>query len=105
MPSKMRGTGATSQQIYSAPHGAIYVWCNRYSEYVQDLARKLGRTDLRIETPYFFKGDRWMGTSTPVVVDHAFWGIASAADKYDAVRCLERLAMTNPTPTQRGQND
>lgn len=65
-----RGTGITSQQMRDAPTGAIYVWCNRHTDYARSLARHLSRGDLKIVTPE--AADRAIrGTRFPVVIDHA----------------------------------
>ena len=69
-PPEIRGTGRTRDQMSAAPTGAIYVWCNKYLTYPQDLARSINRRDLKIIGPkdvdYHLQG-----IDTPVVVDHA----------------------------------
>ena len=66
-----RGKGATTQQMEAAPKGAVFVWCNGNTDYPRLLARKIGREDLRIETPAWLEG-RWIGLElTGVAVDHA----------------------------------
>lgn len=63
-----RGTGKTTQQMRSAPHGAYFIWGGS-PEYVRELAKRLHRTDLQLCDP------GWMtlqhGARGPVVVDHA----------------------------------
>ncbi len=66
-----RGIGATTQQMEAAPNGAVFVWCNGNTDYAIHLARKIGRDDLRIESPMWLV-ERWRGLElTGVVVDHA----------------------------------
>ena len=66
-----RGAGATTKQIEAAPKGAVFVWCNGHTDYAIRLAQKIGREDLRIESPTWLE-DRWRGLElTGVVVDHA----------------------------------
>lgn len=66
-----RGTGRTTQQMLNAPHRAIFVWCVDRTDYARDLARRLGRTDLRIVSPRHLD-ERMRGLRNMVVViDHA----------------------------------
>jgi len=55
----------------SAPEGAVFVWCNEYVDWGRSLAHKIGRDDLKIESPSWLEG-RWRGIElTGIVVDHA----------------------------------
>lgn len=66
-----RGTGATTKLMEAAPKNAIFVWCNGHTDYAVRLARKIGREDLRIESPTWLE-ERWRGLELAgVVVDHA----------------------------------
>lgn len=66
-----RGTGATTQQMQDTPKGAVFVWCNNRLEYPRALARKIGRDDLSIVSPYWLERG-WAGQKfTDLVVDHA----------------------------------
>lgn len=65
-----RRTGLTTEQIKAAPHGAVFVWCNRHLDYPRRLARQLGRADLRIESPAFFDRGAWQGLNVDCVLDH-----------------------------------
>ncbi|WP_269519497.1 hypothetical protein [Alteromonas sp. BMJM2] len=70
----------TSQQILSAPKGAIYVWPRQNTAfYLRDLLRHLGRTDLKIKylSIFFSSQNNWQGSTTPVVIDHYCWDIAT----------------------------
>lgn len=63
----------TTDAIRSAPHGAVYVWCNDCLDYPKSVAARLGRADLRI-LPVSVLGEggiRLSGLARPVVVDHA----------------------------------
>lgn len=58
--------------MQDAPHGALFVWCNDNLMYPRNLARSIGRTDLRIEGPSWLDSDRWRGLQfSGVVLDHA----------------------------------
>ena len=66
-----RGEGTTTKQMQDAPNGAVFVWCNGHTDYAINLARKIGRDDLRIESPTWLE-ERWRGLElTGVVVDHS----------------------------------
>jgi hypothetical protein len=63
--------GTTTRQMTEAPIGAVYVWCNEKRGYPRDLARSLGRDDLRIISPFDVEHGYFRGRSVDVVVDHA----------------------------------
>jgi len=67
-----RGTGRTTAQIRSAPHGAIFVCCHSAAkDYTRRLAKDLGRDDLTIVEPSWLDHG-WMGkVISGLVVDHA----------------------------------
>jgi hypothetical protein len=66
-----RGTGKTTQQMKSAPTGAVFVWCNAHLYYPRMLAKRIGRDDLQIQAPSWLE-DRWRGMKmTGLVLDHA----------------------------------
>lgn len=69
-----RQTGRTAKQMIDAPRRSIFVWCNTSLWYPRELARYLGRTDLRIVshdglTPNELCGLRARGGL--LVIDHA----------------------------------
>ncbi len=68
-----RGHGLTSLQMGSAPQGALFIWCNEMVYYPEQLARRIGRSDLRI-VPFstVYNYDRYHGCRfSGVVFDHA----------------------------------
>lgn len=68
----MRGNGSTTNQMLSAPMGAIFVWCNGHLDYPCRLARELNRGDLEVVSPDWLTDRRWAGRQlTGIVVDHA----------------------------------
>jgi hypothetical protein len=71
-----RQTGRTSKQMKDAPDGATFVWCVSASlSYAKQLACYLGRTDLRIVSPYYIKGPHRgrRGNTETLIIDHAYW--------------------------------
>lgn len=67
-----RQTGKTQRLMLAAPHGALFVWCNDVLHYPKELARKLGREDLRIVSPGWLEYGGWRGSRFPgMVQDHA----------------------------------
>lgn len=69
-----RGTGRTTDQMKRAPHGATYIWCNEVTLYPNELARHLGRGDLRVVVKSFATGceGRKLRGLSNLVFDHAF---------------------------------
>ena len=65
-----RQIGFTSQQMLQAPIGATFVWCNGALLYPQNLARSLGRADLQVVSPEWFR-DVACGYQGRAVLDHA----------------------------------
>lgn len=74
--SKDRQTGRTTQQLKNAPQGAIFVWCNSHTYYPQNLARELGRSDIKIK-PFSWLEERNVRglRGAHVVIDHATWEV------------------------------
>lgn len=67
-----RGTGTTTRQMTEAPVGAVFVWCNSHTAYPQELAKRLGRTDLVVRPMSWLQPRSVMGRDFPgVIVDHA----------------------------------
>jgi len=71
-PQEFRGTGKTTALMKAAPPDAVYIWCNSALEYPKQLAKKIGRADLRIVSPAWLSNRQWMGIElTGLVADHA----------------------------------
>lgn len=87
--SNDRGSGQTTQQMQAAPPGAVFVWCNTILHYPRDLARHLGRTDLRIVSPSWVSASQMAGGKTPIAVDHAAY---LTFEQRDAIRIATRSA-------------
>lgn len=66
-----RQTGITSQQMRAAEQRALYVWPNGNLYYPQQLARHLGRSDLRIVTLSTLYDLRHFSERILIVIDHA----------------------------------
>jgi hypothetical protein len=57
--------------MQAAPLDAVFIWCNSRLDYPQALARKLGRTDLKIVSPSWLELG-WRGRElSGIVRDHA----------------------------------
>ena len=66
-----RGTGKTTRQMLGAPLGSHFIWCNGTLSYPAALARKLGRSDLKIHRPSDLRSGRLRGVDPAlIVVDH-----------------------------------
>ena len=67
-----RCTGRTTRQMLAAPQGAVFVSAHAGSvSYDKALALKHGRSDLKIVTPDWLTGGRWVGLElTGIVFDH-----------------------------------
>lgn len=84
--------GTSTQQMLKAPQNAIYIWPSRTSLcYAKDLARHLGRHDLKIESvwyldmPHRFRGTRGI----TVILDHAVQGLSTnAARNLNELDCI-----------------
>lgn len=67
-----RGTGRTTAQMIAAPTNAAYVWpVSRSVVYAKDLARSLGREDLKVVDRSWLSGPESRGWRNAVIVDHA----------------------------------
>lgn len=69
-----RGSGTTTRQMQRAPQGAFFVCPNEAfaRQYGRDLARHLGREDLKlVSLSWLEKPHNWRGSNRSIVVDHA----------------------------------
>jgi len=58
--------------MQEAPKGAVFVWCNRHTDYPKALAQKIGRTDLEIRPLAWLRPENVRGREfAGVVLDHA----------------------------------
>lgn len=65
-----RGSGKTTAAMLASSPGAIFVWVNHHLDYPTRLAKHLGRDDLRIVSPDWIAGKRWIGMSyTGITLD------------------------------------
>ena len=75
MDESQRGHGFTTLQIQHAPQGALYLWPVFGSlSYARDLAKRLGRDDLRIESGDIlqYRAERIRGLRfSAIILDHA----------------------------------
>ena len=82
------GTGRTTKQMRSAPHGAAFVWPVWSSiGYARDLARHLNRLDLIIITPSRLRDFR-PGQYPALVVDHGVKFTRTEYAECDRVRSI-----------------
>jgi hypothetical protein len=82
-----RGTGRTRRAMEAADHGAIYIWCNGGLSYPKQLAKHLGRDDLKIYSPSVLEDGRLRGILAPeIVVDHATRLTDAQYEQLDYVR-------------------
>jgi hypothetical protein len=68
-----RGTGRTSQQMLNAPPGAWYMVPDlSAATYFRELAKHVGRDDLKIISPIYLDFDyyRLKGRKVEVIIDH-----------------------------------
>ena len=64
-------TGRTTDQMINAPMGAIYVWHLADIRYPKQLARRLGRTDLRFMSVDDLEAGKLLGLQyATVMLDH-----------------------------------
>lgn len=83
----MKHVGHTTKQMLEAPQNAIYVWCSNDIGYAKWLAKKLGREDLRIVSPYWLESARWRGLEpSGLVLDHAYF--PTNIDQMDAITSI-----------------
>ena len=69
MKDPQRGTGRTTRQMLAAPLSAHFIWHNNELSVPKELARFLGREDLRIVGPSWLDNCRGL-RPTGVVLDH-----------------------------------
>jgi hypothetical protein len=68
-----RQSGRTARAMADCPKGAVYVWYNHHLDYPKQLAKFLGREDLKIVSPSWLSAENVTGkTFTGVRCDHAF---------------------------------
>ncbi len=67
-----RQTGRTTRQMQEAAQGTYFVWPNEALSYPINLARHLGRTDLKIISRAAFKRAAMEGKIKNVILDHAY---------------------------------
>ena len=68
---EFRQTGRTTEQMLSAPPNSVFVWVHGDLLYPKQIARKLGRLDLKIVGPQWLERG-WIGVRIPgLVIDHA----------------------------------
>lgn len=83
-----RGSGRTARQMLSLPKGGYFLWLNGFVQYPKDLAKHLGREDIKIVTPYFLETNDYLQLQIPALrVDHAF---SPTPRQYEA---LERIQL------------
>lgn len=73
-PRAVRGTGRTHAQLTDAPIDAFFICPNSgMVQHARDIARKIGRSDIRVVGPYSLEQDGMVlrGRGRRVVVDHA----------------------------------
>lgn len=66
-----RGTGKTTAQMKAAPQDSVFVWCNDNLWYPRDLAKRLGRSDLKIKGISSLDRHDLYGMRAAIIVDHA----------------------------------
>lgn len=97
MPNKTqttdRQTGRTTRQLTDAPYRAIYICHNIGNiDYTRSLAAKLGRLDIRFDTPTFFKSGRYRGLKkSQIVIDHATPYLMPHEDRYRMDDVLDQM--------------
>ena len=83
-----RNTGKTTQQIARLKHCGIFVWCNRFTYYPEQIAKKLHREDVQIKPLSWLRCENVYGRRfTDIDVDHAVW--AGPALSEDMMNALE----------------
>lgn len=84
-----RQSGRTTRAMQEAPKGAVYVWVHSNLDYPKELARKLGREDLRIVSPAWLEDRVWVGSLfSGIRLDHAATLSSRQWDAYFEVRDL-----------------
>lgn len=86
----LRGTGRTKKQIEDAQQGSIFVWCNNRIDYPKQLAKSIGRSDVRIEGKSWLCSERIRGIDPfKIIVDHAFFHARVMHEQYEGFRFLQ----------------
>lgn len=87
-----RGTGRTTRQLMDAPINAVFI-CGGSCElgYVTNLAVRLERGDIRVETPRYFEY-AWQGMRRPVVIDHAAYPLFTSRQATGMRECKVYLS-------------
>ena len=77
MSNKKRGAGRTTKQMQAAAKNSVFVWHHHSTEYPKELAKKIGRTDLKIvSSGWLWYG--WQGKElSGLVIDHYVFEIAN----------------------------
>ena len=92
-----RQSGRTTRAMQELPRDAVFVWVNQHLDYPKQLARKLGREDLRIVSPQWLEDRRWIGLDLSALeLDHAAREIMTE-DQWRAYQD----ALTRVRPAQR----
>jgi len=87
--------------MLAAPKGAVYVWLNGRLDYPKALARKLGREDLKIVSPYWIEDRQWAGMEFPAMdIDHATTFTEKQWERY-----WEAKTRVRAVPQKAGQSD
>ena len=70
MIMQARRSGKTTAQMQAAPRDSYYVWCNGNLSYPIELAKRLGRADLKIVPPSWLN-EQNVRKGVEVELDHA----------------------------------
>jgi hypothetical protein len=93
------GIGKTTQQMAKLKHCGIFVWCNRFTYYPEQLAKKLQREDIQIKPLSWLRCENVYGRRfTDIDVDHAVWAGPTLSE--DAMNALEYARTHLPAPPQ-----
>ncbi len=90
----LRGSGRTTAQLLAAPPGATFVWCNRYTTYVQELADFWGRVDLNIVGLHWLRNQHnFLGCEPPsaVVIDHHAYAVMDDKERLHLLYLKDRM--------------
>ncbi len=75
----MRGTGTTTQQLKSAPEGALFIWCNNFTlNYPKSICSRINRPDIKVVGPHVLTSEGYPqlhgSQYSDIIVDHALEG-------------------------------
>lgn len=94
-----RGTGRTTREIEQAPMNAFYVCpSQRHCNYVKELARYLGRTDIWPVTPEYILDRRYCGSTRQIVLDHTILEYHPRAEEL-IIHALTQTRFIGPSHT------